>query len=316
MRYVIVGPGALGSLIAVRLCLASLKAEGTGNDSIQIHLLDYKPDRAVALNEEGLNLEESGQVYRCQPSVTADPKVVSRSDVVFFCVKSTAVAPALSRIKSYLSPTTLLLAMQNGIGHLDEISSLNCQGGVGVTTEGATLTRPGSIRHGGKGMTRLGVLTPGSKDVRRLLEKTTELFNTAGLVTSVTNTPLKYIWAKLFVNVGINALSALHRCPNGKLLESESARHWMTKAVREAESIAREKGIPVKDDPVEETFKVCVMTAKNISSMHQDVLHGRLTEIDAINGAVVAEGKRLGIATPVNIELVRKIKQIEASYTL
>ncbi len=133
-------------------------------------------------------------------------------------------------------------------------------------------------------------------------------------MTEITDNPLTYIWAKLFVNVGINALSAIHLCPNGQLLESDSVKQLMEKAVREAELIARAKEIQVEGDPVAETFKVCALTAQNISSMHQDVLQKRPTEIDAINGAIVNEGERMGIATPVNAELVREIRQIEESY--
>ena len=314
MRFVIVGPGALGSLLAARLCLQSREEKRTGNDLHQVCLFDYKPDRAETLNKDGLNLEEGGQVFHCQPAVTADPEVISRTDVLFFCVKATAVTNALSLITPYLSSSTLFLAMQNGIGHLDNVASVNCLGGVGITTEGATLARPGHVRHGGKGITWIGMLFSDRQGAHQLLEKTAEVLNMAGLSTRVTSEPLKYIWAKLFVNVGINALSALHRCPNGQLIESPSITHLMEKAVREAESVARVKGIPVEGDPVQETFKVCTMTKNNISSMYQDILRRRLTEIDAINGAVVVEGERYGIATPVNIELVRQIKRFEASF--
>ena len=89
----------------------------------------------------------------------------------------------------------------------------------------------------------------------------------------------------------------------------------MEKAVREAEEIARTKNIPVETDPVAAAFAVCETTRNNISSMRQDVMHKRLTEIDAINGAIVEAGRELGIATPVNSDLVRRVKEIETSYT-
>lgn len=316
MRFVIVGPGALGSLLAARLCLAGQEQNRAGNDHLKVFLFDYKPDRAQALNESGLHLEEGGRVLHCHPLISADPEITSRCDVLFLCVKATAVASALSLLQTYLKNSTLLLAMQNGIGHIAMLSSIDCLTGVGVTTEGATLIRPGHVRHGGKGLTRLGLLSGSEPTSTRLLDDTAGFMNKAGFSTRVSSDPLKYIWAKLFVNVGINALSAIHRCLNGKLLEQKSIMDLMEQAVREAEAVAKAKGIRIEADPVRETFKVCTMTANNVSSMHQDILQQRPTEINTINGAIVAEGKRLGIATPVNAELVRQIKRIEASYGL
>ena len=131
----------------------------------------------------------------------------------------------------------------------------------------------------------------------------------------VTDSPLKYVWAKLFINVGINALTAIHGCRNGELLDKPEIKVTMEKAVREAEQVARKKGIQIDADPVVAMFSVCRTTAENTSSMLQDVQKRRLTEIDAINGAIVAEGEALGIPTPVNIELVRRVKELESSYS-
>ena len=312
MRFVIVGPGALGSLLAARLWLYSRAEEEAGNDSHQVVLLDYKPDRAAILNKKGLKLEEGEDSVMCHPVVTTDRMVTEQADVLFFCIKSISFANSLAEISPGLAKATLFLAMQNGVGHLDQLSSLRCLAGVGVTTEGANLAGPGHVRHGGHGITRIGLLAPEDAGGDSILQETAGILSSAGLTTRVTTTPLEDIWAKLFVNVGINALSGLHRCPNGKLLESVELKEMMIRAVREAEAVARAKGIAVNSDPVAETISVCEMTAENISSMHQDILLGRRTEIDAINGAVVAEAERLGIDTPVNRNLVEQIRRAEA----
>jgi 2-dehydropantoate 2-reductase len=62
------------------------------------------------------------------------------------------------------------------------------------------------------------------------------------------------------------------------------------------------------------TLDVCRKTAQNISSMLQDVNNKRFTEIDSINGAIVTAGNKLGLPTPVNAELVEKVKEIEQNY--
>ncbi len=316
MRIVIVGPGALGSLLTARIALSIEKqrAATADNDLPDLCLLDYRPERARQIRRSGLIIEEKGQKTYCKIQVEVDPELCLGADVLFFCVKATAVTPALEKISLFLSPATLLVAMQNGIGHLDAVAALSCISGVGITSEGATLIDPGYVRHGGVGVTRIGVLDAETDASVKRLAETAELLNASGFETLVTGTPLKHIWGKLFVNVAINALTAINRCPNGELLNSRVTKDMMEKAVEEAISIARALDIPVEGDPVASAFRVCESTADNISSMHQDVKNQRMTEIDAINGAVAAHGKRLGIPTPVNDELVRQVKFIEASY--
>jgi len=84
--------------------------------------------------------------------------------------------------------------------------------------------------------------------------------------------------------------------------------------VNEAEQVARAKGITVSGDPFMATVEVCRKTAANISSMLQDVRRQRRTEIDAINGAIVREGRALGLESPENLRLVQQIKDMEAGY--
>jgi len=317
MHIVIVGPGALGSLLTARIALFIEQnwANGAGKDLPELLLLDHRRERADTIRKSGLLFEEKGQSTLCRVRVESDPELCRGGDVLFLCVKAAAVTGALERLAPHVSPDALLLAMQNGIGHLDAVAEFPCVGGVGITSEGATLVAPGHVRHGGSGITRIGILGPETEAGITRLAETAELLGAAGLATEITSEPLKYVWAKLFVNVAINALTAIHRCRNGELLHSQANRDTMRKAVLEAVSVAGALDIPVDDDPVEAAFRVCETTATNISSMHQDVRNLRRTEIDAINGAIAAHGRRLGIPTPVNEELVRQVRLIEASYS-
>ncbi|HBI15931.1 MAG TPA: 2-dehydropantoate 2-reductase [Desulfobulbaceae bacterium] len=315
MHIVIVGPGALGSLLTARLSLyLAGQGKGRADSDHQVSLLDYKPQRAALLARGGLVLEEGDRRQHCTPAVAAAPEVCAGADVLFLCVKAAAVRAALDRIRPFLSSEQLILAMQNGIAHLELLTALPCMPGVGITTEGATLLAPGRVRHGGAGLTRLGLLPPATAAAHSLLDRTTAVLKASGLAVRITHAPLKHVWAKLFINVGINALTALLRCPNGVLLDSLETRERMTMAVREAEAVARASGIPIDEDPLAATLKVCKATGTNISSMLQDISNRRRTEIDAINGAVVAAGSRLGIPTPVNAELVRQVKELESEF--
>lgn len=308
MQAVIVGPGALGCLLAARLGLAAARA-----GRVLPWLLDHRVKR-VALLAGGILLEEGG-VRRCAPvRITADSHEIAgagRAELILLCVKSMAVGAALDSIAPLLASSPLVVALQNGIGHLEVLRQHPAAIAVGITSEGATLVGPGQVCHAGQGETRMGFLDPVDADAWARLEAAAAQLNQAGLRARTSHAMEKHLWAKLFVNVGINALSAIHGRPNGQLLTSCSMRNQIKAAVGEAMEVARKLHIPIDHDPIEATFAVCRATRRNISSMLQDVRGQRPTEILAINGAIVATGRRLGIPTPVNEHLVARIQAIE-----
>jgi len=179
----------------------------------------------------------------------------------------------------------------------------------GVTAHGSTLLGPGAIRHAGQGATVIGPLIP-RKDDR--MEKIRAAFQQAGLETVVDDQVMSLIWGKLMANIGINALTAITGLTNGELLHHAETETLLEKAVQEAEAVARAKGIALKEkDAVAYVKSVCRTTAANRSSMLQDITRGNPTEIDVINGAIVAEGLQLGVETPVNQVLTLLVRTIE-----
>jgi 2-dehydropantoate 2-reductase len=309
MHILVVGPGALGCLVATAI---SRGMEGTGS---RLSVLDHDRTRADRLNREGIWYELDGAHRSFPLAVTADPLAAEPADVVILCVKSYDVLASLASCRPLLAEGTVLLFLQNGIGHL------NCGEAAGkaviaygTTTEGATLLSPGHVRHAGHGATFLGFPSPVDARSTALLHQTAAICSRGGMTTTVTADILHRLWAKLFINVGINALTAIHGCLNGDLLTIPGVAERMQTAVDEAEQVARASGIAVNGDPFTATVEVCRRTAANISSMLQDVRRRRRTEIDAINGAIVREGRSLGLESPENLLLVEQIKEIEANY--
>jgi 2-dehydropantoate 2-reductase len=317
MRIVVVGPGALGSLFAATLAMHSQGAE-EGRAKHEVWLLDHNSSRARQLAANGLLLERGGERYACPVRATAEPGEIGSADLVLLCVKSYDVASGLTQAAALLGPDTLLLGLQNGIAHLPLLEALseNSLVAIGVTAQGATLLASGHVRHGGRGLTRVGFLKPPPANGAARLREVATTLAAGGLETEIVADMQVQVWAKLFVNVGINALTAIHGCRNGDLLDMPEVRAQLVEAVREALAVARALEIPVEGDPVVATLDVCRATAENISSMLQDVQQQRPTEIDAINGAVVDHGHRLQIPVPVNELLVSMVKEIEANYLL
>jgi 2-dehydropantoate 2-reductase len=309
MKIAIIGPGALGTLLATSLTIKS-------DSPPELWLLDYKPERARLFNEQGLILERNGQQTSCKINATSDPKEIGPTDIIILCVKYPDFAAGLQHAVKLAHSDSLLITLQNGIGHLEMLNVEKTSPAIvlGVTAMGANLVSPGHVREAGSGLTRIGFLKPANFAGSLLLAKVCNTMNDCGMETAIVDNILDYVWGKLLVNVGINALTAIHNCPNGGLLESDDTLNTLSAAVKEGEAVARAKGLQVPEDPIAVTIEVCKRTSQNISSMLQDIKNKRRTEIDSINGEIVAAGRKLGIPTPVNEDLVNKIKIIEKNY--
>jgi 2-dehydropantoate 2-reductase len=308
MHFLLVGPGALGCLLSYVIC------KGLDN-SDQLTILDYNSDRAKHLTQTGMSYHLKQEQVRVPVKAVSDPKLLGPVDVVILCVKSYDVISSLEFCRPVLSKKTLLIFMQNGISHLRLQDHLHeAAAAFGTTTEGATLLGTGQVRHAGSGITYLGFLETLDKQSAAFLQRTHDVFSSGGLQVHLTDNILARLWTKLFVNVGINALTAILGCKNGELLTLPGIDKRMKTAIDEAMQVAMKNSIPFMNEPHKATRMVCSKTAQNVSSMLQDVRNRRRTEIDAINGAVVALGRVSGVDTPENCLLCSQIKEIEAGY--
>lgn len=303
MRVVVVGSGAMGSLYGAYLSRVA-----------DVLLFDPWEAHVQAIREGGLLLEElDGSQQQVQVAATSDPTALGQADLALIFVKSHQTRWAAEVAAKALKPDGLALTLQNGVGNREVLAEVLGQDRAvqGVTAHGATLLGPGRVRHAGKGPTHLAYTPENEARVRQVAN----LFRRAGLEVHLLSDLDSLVWGKLVVNVGINALTAILRVPNGKLVEIAPARALMARAVEEAVAVAQRLGIALPyDDPVARTEEVCRATAPNRSSMLADVLRGSPTEIDVINAVIVREGARLGVPTPVNEVLVSLIKAIEGSY--
>ncbi len=182
---------------------------------------------------------------------------------------------------------------------------------MGTTAQGATLLAPGRIRHGGNGPTYLG--EPDGPPTPRVLA-VVEKFRQAGLAAESREGMAQLIWEKLHVNVGTQRYYGPDRHQERLHCRHAVARELCRAAVEEAMRVARAKGFVMPEDMVERVLAIAHATAVNRSSMGQDVDHRKRTEIDAINGAIVALVSSCTSPTPVNQTLVQLVKILEANY--
>ncbi|MCM8797540.1 MAG: 2-dehydropantoate 2-reductase [Candidatus Omnitrophica bacterium] len=306
MKITIVGAGAMGSLLAAFL----------SKSKEEIWILHKDEETAAKISQNGISIEGVSGNWQAKPKITIHPQDIGNADLVIICVKSYDTKAAILKAKPIIGENTRILTLQNGIGNIEIISEVAGQDKVigGVTNEGATFLEPGRIRHAGRGETIIG-----RNDGRIPVEMRSirELFNRVGLETKISRDIKSILWSKLIINAGINALTAITRLPNGKLLEFEGTRKIMREAVSEAVRVAKRKRIKlIYDDPLGKVEAVCEATSANISSMLQDVLRRKRTEIEYINGAIVRQAQELNVSAPVNSFLADLVKTIETTYEL
>ena len=306
MRILIVGAGALGGFIGAGLRRA-------GED---VTLFTNNAARARLLNDAGLVITRTGQEETSVPvSVVTSVEGLAPPpfDLVFIAVKTYQTEEATRSALAATGPVTLFLSMQNGIGNADTLARL-----VGPERVLCGISYH-SIQHAGPGRLnyRAGIkpfqIAPFAGGITPEIEAVGELFRRAGFDTNVVPTLDHVIWQKLLHNAVINPVSAVTGLTCREILGDPDLMAFMRDLAAEIFAVMRARGVPIMDD--EDPFRPLIGSlkalGKNRPSMWQDLSRGNRTEVDAINGAIVSEAKRLGLPAPHNSALVRFIHSRE-----
>lgn len=301
MRFVIAGPGALGSVIGAILARR-------GHD---VTLLGRRSPHLETLREQGLRLEApDGTNDHVTIAATHDPAVVERAETVIVLVKAGDTVPAMAAMRPYVRADQFILTLQNGIGNAEKIRSTLGAGPrvlVGVTSQAATRLGPGSVRHAGEGPTLIGVL---DKQDAAAAAELARVFAEAGLPAAYVPEIEHWIWRKLAINAAINGLTALGGFENGMIASDASLLDAAEVIAEEVARVARARGIEL-DGMRQAILETAVATANNRSSMLQDLDGRRPTEVDAIHGAVLAAGEETGIVVPATQVIAALIRAKE-----
>lgn len=306
MKIVVVGAGSIGTLFGSILF----------NSGQDVTLVEKKPEIVQAIQKNGLKMIRGKEEQVLPIKITSQIEDVPNPDLIMFTVKSYDNIKAAHDCLKIIGTNTIVLTLQNGIGNYEVISEIIGaeRTVVGTTTFGSTQFAPGCTRGSETGVISIGEYAGGlSPRIWSLAKTLTEGGFTIQMVEDVNS----LIWTKLAVNVGINAIGALCRIRNIFTHDIEPAGEVQKLAVEEVKKVAAAKGIQLDYDHLyDHVVDVCYTTRDNKCSMYQDVESKNLTEVAAINGAIVDEGKKLGIDTPVNFVLTKLVKATEAGYQL
>lgn len=304
MRIGIVGAGALGSVVGCLLLEAG----------IDVVMIERDSDEVRTIRDQGLQVEGVSGERSIKPSIVATPSEAGKVALAVVLVKSYDTGAAAATVRQVLSDDGLVLTLQNGIGNYEILNEM-FPGRVllGSTTMGAMSLGKGKVRHTGFGDTHLGEADGTIRERTRAVGAVLDKMN--GGPVHVVDNAVGCVWSKLIVNAAINAPATLLRVRNGDLPATDAGRELIRDIVQECLAIVRARGVRlVIDDPEERVLAVCRGTAPNINSMFQDILAGRRTEIDFINGAIAREADKAGTAAPVNRALARLIRALEAPH--
>jgi 2-dehydropantoate 2-reductase len=301
MKITVVGAGAMGSMTG------GLLKEG-GED---VCLYNTNKKHIERIRKDGLILDGIGGERAISIEATDVVEDIGPTDLIIIFVKSYDTEAAAQAATKIATQKTALLTLQNGLGNVEILEKVFGHQRVlaGTSDAAATIVEPGRIRHTANGNIYIGE-TDGQLTER--VEKIVGLFKTAGFKAYASDNVMGLIWTKLIFNLAINPLGAILRAKCRKLIDNEPSRVTMKLIVEEALRVAEAKGVRLlNENMVQAAYDLAEKNADSFCSMAQDIIKGKKTEIDFISGAVVREGKKIGVNTPINQTMTYLVKAIE-----
>jgi 2-dehydropantoate 2-reductase len=294
MNAAVMGAGAVGCYFGAMLARAGYHVYLVG-----------RPLHVEAVKERGLLLETSRFQEHIPMPATAEASGVSDADVVLFCVKSSSTESAGREMLPYLKPDAAILSLQNGVDNAERLQAVLAREVIPAAVYvAAEMKSPGHVKHHGRGDLALG---PAPESAR-----IAAAFTAAAIPTIVSKDVTAALWEKLIVNCAYNALSAVSQLPYGRLAQADGIPDVMKDVVSECASVARSCSVPVPENILKRVAEIARAMPDQYSSTAQDLMAGKATEIDYLNGYVVRKGAERGIATPVNRVLHAMVKLAES----
>jgi 2-dehydropantoate 2-reductase len=296
----IAGTGALACAFGARLARAGAAVTLAGSWR----------EALAAISARGILVHEGAQTSAWSTRVDALSldRLPGSWPLALVLVKSPRTAAVAEALDRRLDPSGLAVTLQNGLGQCETLAATLGPARVasGVAIMGASVLAPGEVR-----FVPGRVILDADSSNALLRSGIVALLEAAGIPTELTADIEAAVWRKLVANCVINPLTALHELTNGALLERDELRSQLVLAAREVAAVAAAKGIALGADGAEIAITVARATASNRSSMLADLTRGAPTEIDALCGAVVREGRRLGVDTSINEGLWRLVRARE-----
>jgi 2-dehydropantoate 2-reductase len=291
MKIAVVGAGAMGSVYAGIL----------GDAGNEVWAVDVWAEHMDAIRGDGLRVEGASGSRTVRIDATTDPGEVGVCDLVVIATKAMHVEAAAADAKPLVGPDTVVLPIQNGLGSPDRVAAILGEECVAVGVAGgfgASIVAPGHVHHEGWELVRLGERSgPATPRIRAIADVWTD----AGFRVQVYDDVERLVWEKLIFNVCFSGTCAVLERRIGEVIADPAAWQVASGCAREAYEVARGRGIELAfDDPIAYARAFGEKIAGARPSMLLDLLAGRPSEVDVINGAIPTAAREVGLAAPVN----------------
>jgi 2-dehydropantoate 2-reductase len=301
---VVLGAGAMGCLFGARLA----------ENGHRVTLVDVRLDQVEAINRSGLTVDENGARRVVKVPASLPDQLTDRADLVILFTKAFQSEAALAGAARAIGPSTWILTLQNGLGHVERIAKYVSADRivVGTTTMPSDIVDVAHVQTRGSGMTKIMSVEGGvTERLRRLAAALAQ----AGLPCEVSERVWESIWEKLAFNAAMNSVTAVTGLTVGQVGRAEAGAVLADRIAEEVTSVARRQGIEANLSAVRREIAMAFREhGEHKPSMLQDVLAKRPTEIEFINGAVAREAARLGMSVPATEMLYQLVRLLEQSY--
>jgi len=300
-RIAVVGAGAVGGYFGGMLARAGARVVFIG-----------RPAFVDAVKRDGLLLDTVQFKEHVEVEASSDLAAARDSEIVLLCVKTPDTRATARELAPLLALNPLVVSMQNGVDNAEQIHAASGLHALAAAVYvAASVPSPGTVKHVGR-----GDLVVGPKNVAT--ERIAAVFERAGVPCRISDHLATELWTKLVWNCGLNAVSALGKATYGDIMANEDARQLVEGAVFEVVFVGKAAGVPMPlfDDPqagLAGGYKIAQAMAATRSSTAQDMMRGKKTEIDSLNGFIVRKGRELGVPTPINHALFTLVKLAEAN---
>ena len=302
MKVCVLGAGSLGSTIGGALAQA-------GNE---VHFVGRAP-HMNAINEKGLVMVTPTGEEVAHPVGHTVPDGIGAVDLVIVLCKAFDTAKTIEEARELVGPDTVVMSLQNGLGAEDVLcEAVGAEHVIGGKTYiGGMLLEPGRVQATIPGKdTFIGELDGG---VTPRVQAIGKAFEDAGMHCIVSDNIMGVIWDKLLVNVATGAVCGVTRLPYGPMYEEEKLVARACAAVQEGMDVAAVAGVKLTySKPIDVLELARAGLPYDFKpSILQSLEKHRPTEVGVINGAVVAQGKKYGVPTPVNETLQALVGGVE-----
>jgi 2-dehydropantoate 2-reductase len=294
MHFAIMGAGAVGCYYGGMLARAGHAVTLIGR-AAHVNAM-----RAHGLRLQTLHVDEYVSV-----NASTEVAAVAGAECVLFCVKSSDTESAGHSLAPFLGADTAVLSLQNGVDNAERLSAVIGRTVIPtVVYVGTEMAGPGHVQHHGRGELVLG---QGARAA-----ELAEVLTLAQVPSTVSSNARGALWTKLIINCTYNAASAITQLPYGPMVDKPGMWALMRNAFEECMSVANAAGVVI-DQPIWPMIETIAHTmVGQYSSTAQDLQKGKPTEVDHLNGFIVAQGLQWGVATPVNQALQALVKALES----